>query len=145
VTQRLLSGWAVALALAGPAAAHTSLEASSPPDGAVLRAAPPAVVLRFAAAPQTVRARVSPAEAAAGPARTAARDARRVIVPLRPGAAGRYRIDWELVAADGDLVTGAVRFRVAPPPVASAVRRLGARLRAVGAAVRSAAGERPSA
>lgn len=124
----LLLAVAVTAWSSAPALGHVSLSASWPPHGAVLRDAPGAVVLTFGSTPAevvSVTVRAGGADVAGEP--RSGRDARRVAVPLRP-AAGRHRVEWRVRAADGDLVAGAVAFRVLPPPAVASVRALGARL-----------------
>lgn len=104
---------ALALALPAVATAHSALVSSSPKDGAVVARVPARVVLVFAQVPAKVGlmsvmdlqgrdivARV----------RRDRRDARRVVVTLKPGAAGRYRTTWRVMSPDAHRLTGTFSF-----------------------------------
>lgn len=107
-----------AFAAFAPAWAHSGVQRSEPANGAVLRAAPAAVVLAFDEPVQVVTLRLLDEAGRERPLRReggraeAAREARAAVQgPLPPGA---YRIEWRGASADGHVGGGAVRFRVEP-------------------------------
>ena len=112
------SAVALILAAAGPALAHSDLHHSEPADGAVLRSAPPAVVLTF---PAPVRVMTLRLLDEAGREKKLAREGERsAAVPevratvqdrLAPGA---YRVEWRGASPDGHVGGGAIGFRVEP-------------------------------
>ncbi len=113
----------IAVGSAAPAHAHNAFAGSTPKDGAVLDQAPAAVQLRFAqklvAANVTVSITDPAGAAAAGGTPTF--DGPAVSIPLRPTSAGRYTVDYAVISADGDRVTGKIAFTltvaaVPPPP-----------------------------
>gem|GEM_PF-869744 len=135
---------AAVLALPATAGAHTELRASTPADGARLRAVPPALTLTFTAPlGRAETATVAgPGGEAAAPVRTDPRDARRMRVTLPDAGPGAYRVRWTARASDGHLMGGTVAFRVAGAPwdgPMRAVRAAAAAAGDAGRAVRAAA------
>jgi copper transport protein len=115
------------LTLPASAAAHASLETSTPRWGAVLAATPHAITLVFDedVVPRYARvAAVTPAgQDLAGTPQVAGNV---VDVPVRPGPVGSYTVRWQMVASDdGHVTEGAfslgVRARPLPPAPASGV------------------------
>ncbi len=110
---------AAAMLSGTPAAAHSLLLASTPAPDAVLRASPPAVVLRFNNRIEKRLSRVRLVDergtAATAPtarsADEAAESLRAVVPPLTPGT---WRVEWQVFSTDGHVVTGSYQFRVAP-------------------------------
>jgi methionine-rich copper-binding protein CopC len=109
---------ALGMGAAAPATAHSGLHASEPADGAVLRAAPPAVVLAFMEPVQVTSLRLLDEAGRERPLRregertAATREARASVQgALPPGA---YRIEWRGASADGHVGGGAVSFRIEP-------------------------------
>ncbi|GAA2219731.1 hypothetical protein GCM10010429_53040 [Micromonospora olivasterospora] len=103
----------VSLALpAAPAAAHNSLTASDPKDGARIAVAPEKIELRFLAKPDRDTTKIT----VAGPDNVPALggsptySGNRVSVPFAPGAAGLYIVGYQLASGDGHPVRGEVRF-----------------------------------
>ncbi|MEV4052302.1 copper resistance CopC family protein [Amycolatopsis sp. NPDC049688] len=101
--------------LAGPASAHTELESSSPAEGASLATAPTQVRLTFGEPvtlppdPVKITGRDGTAWAVGAPAV----DGGVVTVPVTPsGTAQAYTLTWQVVAKDGDNVTGTVHFTI---------------------------------
>lgn len=134
------------LALAGAAAGHTDTVSSAPRDGAELATAPPRVTVTYASplgAAGSARVRVGGRDVA-GPPRLAAADARRLIIPLRAGAAppGAYAVSWTVVGADGHTLAGELAFRVRGPDGRTVLRAVGVALVRAGTAV--AAGVAPA-
>jgi methionine-rich copper-binding protein CopC len=149
---RALAAAALAVAWAGGAATalgHSGVVATVPRDGARLAAAPDAVMATYAAPlAAAVEATVRPpggAELAVKP-RLDARDARRVIVPLRGGGPGRFEATWTVVGADSHELAGSTSFVVRAPAIAAEVRELAALVRraalALDAARRATAAQR---
>jgi copper transport protein len=125
----LIAGCALMLLLALPssAAAHASLETSTPRWGAVLATGPRAITLLYDedVVPRYARvAVITPGgQDLAGPPQVAGRE---VLVALRPGPTGSYTLRWQMVASDdGHVTEGAfsfgVRARPLPPAPASGV------------------------
>jgi methionine-rich copper-binding protein CopC len=99
--------------LAGPASAHTELGSSSPAEGASLAAAPTQVQLTFGE-PVTLPpdpVKVTGRDGTAWKVGTASVAGGVVTVPVTPaGPAQAYTLTWQVVAKDGDNVTGTVHF-----------------------------------
>ncbi len=109
---------AAAVALASPALGHDVLVGTDPPDGAVLDAAPPAVVLTFSAQQAGVGAEVvvTGPDGASWSDGAAVVDGAVVTQPLASGMpAGAYTVAWRSVADDGHPVTGAFGFTLDVP------------------------------
>jgi methionine-rich copper-binding protein CopC len=104
------------LSAAAPAYAHVELASASPANGATLGTAPESVTLRFTGPVKPAFTMVT----VTGPAgvsyqdSTPEVDANTVIQRLRPLNPGSYMVAYEVVAADGAPVTGAIRFHVGP-------------------------------
>lgn len=114
-----LAGAVLAMAAAAaPAAAHSGLHASEPADGAVLRAAPSAIVLAFMEPVRVTSLRLLDEAGRERPLRregertAATREARAAVQDALPP--GAYRIEWRGASADGHVGGGAVGFRIEP-------------------------------
>jgi methionine-rich copper-binding protein CopC len=111
--------------LAGPAAAHTELESSSPAEGATLSEAPTQVQLTFGE-PVTLppdALKITGRDGTAWPVGTPAVAGTVVTAPVTPaGPAQAYTLTWQAVATDGDNVTGTVHFTLAAASTAAATR-----------------------
>lgn len=116
------------LALLGsttPAGAHNSLISSTPQAGAVLDAAPTVIELTFdqpiqAGQDLNTIAVIGPDNGRweAGPAQVTSTV---VAAPVRPlGPAGRYRVGYRVLSADGHPVSGEITFTLARPGTGSA-------------------------
>lgn len=111
------------LALPGapaPAAAHAIVLESSPKHDAVLPEAPSRLVLRFNSRIEAALSRVTIEPSAGRPvalpvAAEAASAADRLVVPLQPLAPGIYIVRYRVLAADGHVTEGALRFTVKAP------------------------------
>jgi methionine-rich copper-binding protein CopC len=110
----LLAGLALVLT-ATPALAHTELKTSSPADGASLSAAPEKVTLTFEEAVTLPKNPIS----VTGPGGvswtvgTATINGASISAPVQPaGPAGQYRVNYSVIADDGDTVKGAVTFNL---------------------------------
>jgi copper transport protein len=118
----------VLAATAGPAGAHASLVGSSPTSGARVKVGPPSVVLRFSEPVQVLnRTDVTVVDGDGvridqGTARTAARDPRRVVVPLRgPMVPDSYTVRFRVVSADSHAEAQAFVFAVGRAPLGSPI------------------------
>jgi methionine-rich copper-binding protein CopC len=105
-------------AAAGPALAHSDVHHSEPADGAVLRSAPPAVLLMFH---QPVRVMTLRLLDEAGREKKLAREGARSAAVQEVRAtvqdrlpAGGYRVEWRGSSEDGHVGGGAIAFRVEP-------------------------------
>jgi len=115
---RLALGAGLALAAAGPATAHSLLLESGPAAGATLTAAPREVTLRFNNRIEKALSRVRLLDArgvvhslavtvdGGPPDRLTA-----AVPPLEPGP---WRVEWQVLSADGHVVSGRFEFRLAP-------------------------------
>jgi len=106
-----------------PARAHAIVLESSPARDAQLAAAPERVVLRFNSRIEHGLSRVTiePAGgrpvALASPASAEERPAPdRLVIPLRPLGPGTYVVRYRVLAADGHLTEGALRFTIRATP-----------------------------
>lgn len=108
----VLAGLAL-LAGAGPAAAHDTLVASDPANGASLTSGPQRVTLTFdqpvSRGFNTITV-TGPGHTVwtTGAVTTSGNDVSTAVLPLGP--AGEYVIGYRIVSADGHPVTGALRF-----------------------------------
>jgi putative copper export protein/methionine-rich copper-binding protein CopC len=127
VGKRLAVGGAVSLVaivlMAGPAAAHTKLDVSSPEAGATVTDLT-RIELRFTEAIEVSASHVWISDAAgymelAGV--SAIDDGSSLTVPVPALGEGTYEVTWHVVAADGDPVQGTFPVTVAAAPVAAVV------------------------
>ncbi|MEV5706156.1 copper resistance protein CopC [Actinoallomurus sp. NPDC052274] len=109
---------------ATPASAHATLAWSSPADGAVLPALPPALTLRFDEPVRPVAADIQVVDPAGhGVTGVIAADGAQVRIRLRPdGAQGTYALTWRVISADSHPVGGAITFSVGHPSTPASVR-----------------------
>lgn len=96
------------------------LEASPAPE-AVLAAPPARVILRFNSKIEHALSRVTIETGAGRPvalpvARATDQDAARLVVPLSPRAPGVYIVRYRVLAADGHVTEGALRFTIQAVP-----------------------------
>jgi copper transport protein len=116
VVATLLASWG------SSATAHSALESTDPPNGALLDAAPADIRLRFTEPPDPSLTSVSLVDSsgdsvATGPAEVVGEDRRTVLV--RPGelADGVYTVSWRVVSSvDGHLTAGAFSFGIGVSP-----------------------------
>jgi methionine-rich copper-binding protein CopC len=134
----LAAAWACAV----PAAlGHSEVVSTAPRDGARLAAAPDAVVVTYGAPlAAAVEAAVRPpgGAALAVKPRLAAGDARKVVIPLRGGGAGRFAASWTVLGTDGHELAGSVSFVVRAPAIVAELRELAALVRRAAAALEAA-------
>jgi len=142
---------ALVVAVAAPVATgHTSTVATDPAPGASLPAAPQRIVVTHGQPVGAAgRARVTvDGTDVAGPARLDPADARRLVIPLTAGPAGRYRARWQVTAADGHSLAGELTFTVRATPPGRVAARAGTRITAaidrLLAGVRAVAGTGPA-
>ncbi len=67
-----------------------------------------------------------------------ARDARRVVIPVRGGGTGKFEVSWTVVGTDGHELAGSTSFVVRAPSIAAEVRELAALVRRAAAALEAA-------
>jgi methionine-rich copper-binding protein CopC len=116
---------------AGLARAHAIVLEASPAHESVLAAPPARIVLRFNSKIEHALSRVTiergagergAGETGAGRpvalpvARAADGDAARLVVPLSPLAPGVYIVRYRVLAADGHVTEGALRFTIQTAP-----------------------------
>jgi copper resistance protein C len=104
-----------------PAAAHAIVLESSPRHDAALAESPARIVLRFNSRIEAALSRVTIESAAGRPvalpaARDAVGEANRLIVPLGPLAPGTYVVRYRVLAVDGHVTEGALRFTIKAAP-----------------------------
>jgi methionine-rich copper-binding protein CopC len=111
----------VAFAWATPpaASAHAIVLESSPAPGAVLAQGPTQITLRFNSKLERRFTRVTLATGRRPPAPLAvpAGDpaaTERLVIPIRPLAPGDYVLRYRVLAVDGHITEGALRFTVEP-------------------------------
>lgn len=107
---------ALALTVAGPAAAHGALKSTSPAEGEQLSVAPTEVVLDFNEVPLPLGTAVAVTDAQGSVVSTSQvqLNQRRLTQPLQPNLfPGNYRIAWRATSADGHPVSGELGFVVA--------------------------------
>ena len=132
---------AAACACASTAAGHSSVERVQPAGGAVLRSAPAQVRVTYGAPLASVTsasARVGSRDLAGAP-RIDPADARRLVIPLREGVPGAYRVSWVVAGTDGHALSGRTGFRVRVPAEVTALHRVAATVAAAARALRAAA------
>ncbi len=103
---------------AGFAYAHSKAPKVTPADGSALAEAPKEVALTFEEAVRLTSLRLFDAadDEIALPAKRSLEAARERRIPLPPLGAGRYRVEWRVLSADGHPVSGAFHFTIAPAP-----------------------------
>lgn len=114
---------ALLIALLGaplPAGAHAIVLDSSPKHDAVLSEAPARLLLRFNSRIEAALSRVTLESAGGRPvalpvAGNAVDAVDRLVVPLQPLAPGVYVVRYRVLAADGHVTEGALRFTIKAP------------------------------
>lgn len=112
----------LAIGFPAVAAAHANLRGTTPRIRERVEISPTQVVLRYdqavTAFPTSIVVRSASGKFVSRAAGTAA-DARVVVAPLRPLAAGAYTVRWHVLSGDGHVVSGLYTFGLhvaAPPP-----------------------------
>ncbi|WBB98050.1 copper resistance protein CopC [Solwaraspora sp. WMMA2080] len=116
-----LLGLLLALAGAGPAAAHATLLTNDPADGALLAEAPPSVTLTFDEPVQIRAEGVQVLDAGGSTIDVTARSVdSTVVIDLPTGLAdGTYVVSWRVVSADSHPVAGGFSFAIGAPTAGS--------------------------
>ncbi len=112
---------ATMLLLAGtlPAFAHATLTGSSPPDGAVLDAAPPALVLSFNEPVSPLAATLIRPGEGGGEAVDLVANGAELTLPFDAGLDhGTYVVSWRAVSEDGHPIAGTSVFSIGQPVAA---------------------------
>lgn len=116
-----LGAAALALALplvgvgAGPAAAHTALESSTPANGSVLATSPTTAKLVFSESVTPVAKGFALRSTSGDPASIGAvqRSGKTLTVPIKATlASGGYLLSYSVISDDGHPVKGTIAFRV---------------------------------
>jgi len=101
------------------AEAHALLVSSSPKNNAVLRASPRQVVLRFDARIEKPVTKVTLRDAKGAKLKLPAASrgypggpADQLIIPMPKLKPGSYRLEYRVLATDGHLTPGLIRFRI---------------------------------
>jgi methionine-rich copper-binding protein CopC len=109
---------ALSLAPLSPASAHAIVLESSPTHDAVLARAPGQVTLRFNSKIEKRFTRLTLAAGDQAPTPVALPDGEdaeppdRLVIPLRPLGPGVYVLRYRVLAVDGHITEGALRFTV---------------------------------
>ena len=117
----LLLSAPLVLLMVSPASPHAIVLESSPVHDAVLERAPGQVTLRFNSKIEkrftriTLAAGDRPPALVAQPGDDDASPPDRVVIPLSPLAPGVYVLRYRVLAVDGHITEGALRFTVGPP------------------------------
>jgi methionine-rich copper-binding protein CopC len=113
---------AISSASAPPRAlAHAIVLESSPKHDAALAESPSRIVLRFNSRIEAALSRVTIETVNGRPvalpaAHDAGKEANRLVVPVGPLAPGTYIVRYRVLAADGHVTEGALRFSVKASP-----------------------------
>jgi methionine-rich copper-binding protein CopC len=105
--------------LPSAAAAHAIVLESSPPSGAVLAQPPAEITLRFNSKIEKRFTRLTLSTGNQPPAPVTARSddpgtPDRLVIPIRSLAPGEYTLRYRVLAVDGHITEGALRFTVEP-------------------------------
>ena len=117
----LLLSAPLVLLMVSPVSPHAIVLESSPVHDAVLERAPGQVTLRFNSKLEKRFTRITLAAGDRPPAPVAlpgddeASPPDRVVIPLSPLAPGVYVLRYRVLAVDGHITEGALRFTVGPP------------------------------
>lgn len=110
----LVSG--LALATFGvTASAHAHLQKASPADGSVVTTSPSRIVLNFSEAARLTAASIQKGDEPRQNLKPLpATAARQISVPLPQLTPGSYSVTWRVVSEDGHVMSGTLRFTLAP-------------------------------
>jgi copper transport protein len=116
----LLAAITLALAVAGPASAHASLDRTDPSDGSVLGAQPAVVAAQFdepvGVSADSLRVFSPSGDRVDNGTTTHGAQSDIATVSLRPGLKnGTYTVAWHVVSADSHPVSGAFTFSIGAP------------------------------
>jgi methionine-rich copper-binding protein CopC len=102
-------------------AAHAKLAKSTPEDGSVSAAPPPAFVLEFTEAVTVHQAFLKRDNGKETPLRNLPHnDAKTITIPVTPLAAGHYVLDWSVFTHDSLVLSGRLQFTVSGETAPSA-------------------------
>ncbi len=110
----LVSGLALA-SIAVTASAHAHLQKASPADGSVVATSPSRIVLNFSESARLTAASIQKDDEprqSLKPLPAAA--ARQIFVALPRLTPGSYSVTWRVVSGDGHVMSGTLRFTLAP-------------------------------
>jgi methionine-rich copper-binding protein CopC len=110
---RSLSGWLLVGWVAGTAGAqaHAHLQASIPRDGSTLDTAPAALVLQFSEGARLTALWIEKSGGEKQKLRPLPPEPQsRIAVPLPKLAPGEYVVSWRVLAGDGHVAPGKIRF-----------------------------------
>lgn len=108
----LLSGFLLAL-MCTTALAHSTLQSSDPPDGAVITRPPATVTLTFRKAVTVTRVMLEDSRGQARALRLTANGPKpEWQLPLDVASTGHYTLTWRALSADGHPIKGVVSFTV---------------------------------
>lgn len=123
----LLLGLLVTAAGTSPAAAHAQLLESDPADGSVVRVAPEELTLTFNETVRLDRARVFAADGRELEVDARSTDNVVTVDPVDDLGEGTVTVSWELVSADGHVISGAIAFSIGAASAGGPVAPTGAR------------------
>ena len=113
-TLSLVSGLALAT-FAATASAHAHLQKASPADGSVVTMSPSRIVLDFSEAARLTAASIQKGDEPRQSLNSLpAAAARQISVPLPQLTPGSYSVTWRVVSEDGHVMSGTLRFTLAP-------------------------------
>ena len=115
----LIPATLIALAVSGPAAAHSLLLSSVPAANSVLTTSPTSVMLRFNNRIEKRLSRVRLVDergtvATVPTTHTTDESAETLVAAVPPLAPGAWRVEWQVFSTDGHVVSGSYQFRLAP-------------------------------
>jgi methionine-rich copper-binding protein CopC len=97
------------------ASAHAHLQKASPADGSVVTMSPSRIVLDFSEAARLTAASIQKGDEPRQSLNSLpAAAARQISVPLPQLTPGSYSVTWRVVSEDGHVMSGTLRFTLAP-------------------------------
>jgi methionine-rich copper-binding protein CopC len=111
----ILGAFLALMMMAHPAAAHTTLESTSPASGAVLSQSPEQVTLTFGEPTRLTSVSVVTTAGERRLSFTPSGSATAFSVPTPALSAGRNELRWRALSRDGHPVEGAIILVVRPP------------------------------
>jgi methionine-rich copper-binding protein CopC len=113
---RTILAFTTLVALTGAASAHAFLQSAAPAAGENLHGAPAKIVLHFSEPLEQAFSGITVTDAAGHDEAAGAItvDGTQMDLPLKPLAAGRYRVSWHAVSVDTHRTEGKYNFLVLP-------------------------------
>lgn len=113
---KTLTAFALFVALAAPAAAHTYLQSATPEAGANLKAPPTEITMQFSGDLEPAFSSITVTDETdhvvnAGASTAGGKTMRAALKPLKPG---RYRVTWVAVSIDTHRSEGKYNFLILP-------------------------------